>query len=105
MGWLLYSWYERQAKRHAEGLAIEIARLSAASIVREGKNNRIALNTVYNDTRDRLGDYFSGQDKRWLALLIEELKTQTRRQVRDKYPKLREWEPKEESLDTVVEDL
>ncbi|MFC1968073.1 hypothetical protein ACFLVX_01615 [Chloroflexota bacterium] len=103
--WMLYSWYERRDKRNADDIAIEIARLSAASIVREGGDDIAALNTAYSDNKYQLSDYFRRQDKRWLQLLLKELSIQTRRQARENYPHLREWQPEEEIVDTVVEDF
>lgn len=109
-GWVvifgvLRSWYDRLAARHAEDLAIEIARLNAASIVREGGDDIAALNTAYSDVKNQLGDYFSRQDKGWLVVLLRELRTQTIRQARLLYPHLRGWQPEEAVLETVVEDL
>lgn len=102
---MLRSWYDRLDARRAEDLAIEIARLSAAGIVREGGDDIAALNTAYNDVKYALSDYLSRQDKRWLDVLLRELHTQTIRQARQQYPGLREWQPKEAVLDIVVEDI
>jgi hypothetical protein len=102
---MLRSWYDRRDAQRAENLAIEIARLSAATIVRESGDDIAALNTAYSDNKYQLRDYFSRQNKDWLTLLLRELHKQTIRQARQQYPHLREWKPKEEILDTVVEDL
>ena len=103
--WMLRSWYDRLDARRAEELAIEIARLSAASIVREGGDDIAALNTAYNDVKYQLGDYFRRQDKHWLDVLFKEFRTQTIRQARQQYPALREWQPEEAVLDIVVENI
>lgn len=103
--WMLRSWYDRLDARRAEDLAIVIAHLTAASIVREGGENKFALDTSYNDDKDKLRDYFSRQDKHWLDVLLRELRTQTIRQARQQYPSLREWQPKEKVQDPVVEDI
>jgi Zn-dependent protease with chaperone function len=103
--WMLRSWYERRDARRADDLAIEIARLSAVSIVKEGGDDVAALNTAYSDNKSQLSDYFSRQDNRWLSLLLKELGPQTKRQVREMYPHLREWQPEEAILDTVLEDF
>lgn len=103
--WMLRSWYDRLASQRADDLAIEIARLNAAIIVREAGDDVAALNTAYSDVKYQLGDYFSRQDKRWVEVLLRELRTQTIRQARLQYPHLRQWQPEEAVVATVVEDL
>jgi uncharacterized membrane protein len=102
---LLYRWHERLDTRRAEELAIEIARLTAISIAREGDNNIPALNTSYNDELDYLQEHFRRQDKQWLNVLLSELRKQTIRQVRQQYPELREWNPERRTQETVVEEI
>jgi hypothetical protein len=108
--WMLRSWYDDRDKRgmREDNLAIAIASLSAIDIVRgsrESEDSIAALNTGYSDAKETLRDLFSGQDKDWLEKLLNELRTQTRRQARQQYPHLREWQPEEEVIDTVVEDF
>ncbi|MDD4108468.1 MAG: hypothetical protein PHH93_07100 [Prolixibacteraceae bacterium] len=103
--WLLRSWYDHRETQNSEDLAIEIARLSAANIIRESGNDTVALKTGYNDLKNQLRDHFKRQDKNWLNILFEELRNETILQAREQYPELRNWEPEEIEIETVIEDI
>jgi len=100
----LYNWHNKLDVRRSEDFAIEIARLTAISIVKEGGNNRSDLNTSYNDEFDGLEDLFERQDKKWKKLLFKELEKQTKLKARENYRELRDWSPTRQKQPT-VEDI
>lgn len=102
---MLRSWFDKLDTRRSEDLAVEIGRLSAVSVLKEGGNNIVALNTVYSDMRQQLCDRFENQDKHWLSTLLSEYHMETIRQARLLYPNLRQWEPDERLRATVIENI
>jgi hypothetical protein len=99
----LIAWYNRLDARCSEDLAVEIARLLAATIVREGRDDVAALNTTYIDLRDSFVDSFRHQSRRWRRRLILEMRREAIRQVKLQYPHLKNWQPAEVEVETVVE--
>ncbi len=101
--WLLRTWYEHRESKNVEDLAFEIARLSAANIIRDSGNDTVALNTGYNDLKNQLQDHFKRWDEKWLNILIKGLKDETTLQVKEQFPELRNWTPKEIEIETVID--
>jgi len=99
----LIAWYDRLDARRSEDLAVEIARLLAATIVREGRDDVAALNTTYIDLRDFFEDSFCHQSRLWRKRLVLEMRRETIRQVKLQYPHLKNWQPSEGEVQTVVE--
>lgn len=99
----LIAWYDRLDARRSEDLAVEISRLLAATIVREGRDDVAALNTTYIDLHDSFEDSFRRQNRRWRERLVQEMRRETIRQVKLQYPHLKNWQPAEVVVETVVE--